>query len=174
LPEFADNSTVQVNSQTARAIIALSSLATPDPNPQNPHVNPVEGTAELAELYVGGYSAFMNAVGPELNSKGCRYYVGRPIVDALLQKEFPQADALYRFYQDNIFGGYGYGSQGNMISGKDAIPKQIGQVKFDTPSPSENPTTVLVDGQLIGTLNNGRIISIIRPSRATLAIFVPS
>jgi len=124
LPEFSDQS--KVADSTARyAILALKSFAAGEDNPKDPHMILPEGVAETSEIYDSGYTVFMMAFGPELNGQGYAYY-DFPVPDSFLQSEFPQADTLYRLWQKNIFGGYGYDPfDGSLVKGERAIPAQI-------------------------------------------------
>jgi hypothetical protein len=138
LPEFSDQS--RVNDSTARyAIMALKSFASGEDNPKNPHLILPEGVAETSEIYCSGYAVFMMEFGPELNGGGYTAYEF-PIMDNFLANEFPQADALYRLWQKDIFGGYGYNPfDGSLVKGDLAIPAQIDPTTWlQSPIPSDS------------------------------------
>jgi len=65
----------------------------------------------------------MLAYGPELNGQGDEGYL-TPVSAKWLAAQFPQADALYRLWQDQLFDGYGYDQQGSLVAGAAAIPPQ--------------------------------------------------
>jgi hypothetical protein len=118
LPEF---SAAALTVRPERAVLALASLAEVDSD--DPHINFEEGIAETSEIYTQGYRTFMLAYGPELNGQGDESYL-TPVSSKWLAAQFPQADALYRLWQDQIFDGYGYDQQGSLVAGTAAIPPQ--------------------------------------------------
>ena len=105
-----------------RAGLALTSLA--GVSSEDPHVNFEEGVAETAEIYLEGYRAFMAAFGPELNGAGTKANP-QSVRAELLAATFPQADALYRLWQDQVFDGFGYDQQRALVPGSAAIPPQM-------------------------------------------------
>ena len=121
LPEFSGTD-LPPGICSAKAILALRSLSGAPSD--DPHIDFEEGVAETSEMYIGGYRTFMAAYGPELNGRGCGSYALPPDAE-LLAAEFPQADALYRLWQDQVFWGFGYDETGMLVPGPAAIPGQL-------------------------------------------------
>ena len=108
---------------------ALRSFAAGTGAGSEPYVNFEEGVAETSEIYIQGYAVFMMDFGPELNGAGYAAY-DFPIASEFLAATFPGADALYRLWQDQIFGGYGYGNDGALVPGAQASPTQLDPVTW--------------------------------------------
>jgi hypothetical protein len=98
---------------SAKALLALRSLA--DVKSDDPHVNFEEGVAETSEIYLEGHRAFLESFGPIMDIWICGG--GDDEVsneDAMFY--FPQAQALYELWQNQVFAGYSYDEEGALVA----------------------------------------------------------
>lgn len=74
-----------------------------------PSKNFGEGIAGLSQIYILGKERFLKALGPVLDGSGYdnNEDTSNPTIEGLMQK-YPKAEALYKLYENLVFGGKEY------------------------------------------------------------------